>query len=224
MPTQLDSDDEPLVATSVVARQVRSEASEAFDLTIADSDASESPRAGRSATGEDRQEGSQQLRSNLAVRASAEATDQEFPGCHELPVRRRKRLRITWQGGRGGARVLQGQRSARCGGIDSQYGPEDWRSTDRWSRSAGDPAPKVVIVECPTHRGRSRGQSVCASDQMAGVKGFTNTCTNAIPRRPEFRQRLRNTKRVICMVEEPRVPRNPTRTTFACKSTGFVLP
>ena len=110
-PTQLDSDDEPLMATDV-APPVRSEVLEAFDLTIADSDASESSRA----TGEDRQEGSQQLGSALAVRASShgvhcgrfaallendternnspdreDATDQEFP------ARRRRRLRITWQ-------------------------------------------------------------------------------------------------------------------------------
>ena len=70
-PTQLDSDDEPLMATDV-APPVRSEVLEAFDLTIADSDASESPRAGQSATAEDRQEGSQQLGNALAVRASSQ--------------------------------------------------------------------------------------------------------------------------------------------------------
>ena len=110
-PTQLDSDDEPLMATDV-APPMRSEVLEAFDLTMADSDTSESSRAGQRTTGEVRQEGSQQLGSALAVRASSQgvhcgrfaalldddternredATDQEFP------ARRRRRLRITWQ-------------------------------------------------------------------------------------------------------------------------------
>ena len=110
-PIQLDSDDEPLMATDV-APPVRSEVLEAFDLTIADSDTSESSRAGQSTTGEDRQAGSQHLGSSLAVWASSQgvhcgrfaalfeddtelnredATDKEFP------ARRRRRLRITWQ-------------------------------------------------------------------------------------------------------------------------------
>ena len=110
-PTQLDSDDETLMTTDV-APPVRSEVLEAFDLTMADSDTSESSRAGQKTTGEVRQEGSQQLGSALAVRASSQgvhcgrfaalleddtelnredATDQEFP------ARRRRRLRITWQ-------------------------------------------------------------------------------------------------------------------------------
>ena len=106
-PTQLDSDDEPLMATDV-APPVRSEVLEAFDLSIADSDTSESSRAEQSTTGEDRQEGSQQL----AVRASSQGVhcgrfaalleddterNREDATNQEFPARRRRRLRITWQ-------------------------------------------------------------------------------------------------------------------------------
>ena len=110
-PTQLDSDVEPLMAMDV-APPVRSEVLEAFDLTIADSDTSESSRAGQSATGEDRQEGSQQLGSALAVRASSQGVhcgrfaalleddternnspDREDDTDQEFPAPRRRHLR-----------------------------------------------------------------------------------------------------------------------------------
>ena len=42
-PTRLDSDDEPIGAMTSAAQRPRSQASEAFDMTIADSDLSESP-------------------------------------------------------------------------------------------------------------------------------------------------------------------------------------
>ena len=185
LPTQLDSDDEPLMASDV-APPVRSEVLEAFDLTMADSDTSESSRAGQRTTGEVRQEGSQQLGSALAVRASSQGVqcgrfaalldddterNREDAMNQEFPARRRRRLRITWQEDAvhdscmdrtvRGAEALIHDLAQRIGAI-----PVGGLIPVAIQRA------EVVAIECSNYLGRSRGQSVHPFDRLGGFKGF----------------------------------------------------
>ena len=110
-PTQLDSDNESPVATSVGVQTTR--ISEAFDLTIADSDLSESPvgqasrgrrRAIREDSSEDEGPGPILLRRGRFAALAEDDTESvdnhsraEEEATQEIPARRRRRLRILWQ-------------------------------------------------------------------------------------------------------------------------------
>ena len=108
-PTQLDSDDSPVV--TLVGVQPTG-ISEAFDLTIADSDQSESPvvqasrgrRAVREDTSEDEGPGPILLRRGRFAALAEDDTESvdnhsraEEEATQEIPARRRRRLRILWQ-------------------------------------------------------------------------------------------------------------------------------
>ena len=155
-----------------------------FDLTIEDSAASESPRVGRSVAGEDRQEGSQQLRSALAVWASCRVyvvadskrwlrtTPKASPTIHQTSV---WRPRISSQDAKSPQQDVEdvcashGRRTWRTGQCEVRKQKIDSLAQRIGAVPIGGPVPsaiqpEVVIVLCPTHLGRSSCQPVHPSD------------------------------------------------------------
>ena len=182
-PSQLDSDDEPLMATDV-APPMRSEVLEAFDFTMAGSDTSESSRAGQRTTGEVRKVPSNwealwqcghlhrvciavDLQRYLMMTPNGTA---RMPRTRS-PARRRRRLRITWQEDvvhdSCMDRTVRGA-EALIHDLAQRIGNTGWGS-----HSGCDPAAEVVAIECC-----SRGQSVHPFDRLVGFKGFISGRTD----------------------------------------------
>ena len=158
-----------------------------------------------------------------------DATDQEFPARH------RRRLRITWQEDVEvhedttvrSAEALIHNLAQRIGAIPVGGLVPLTIQRQRWSPlnvpiiwGAAGVSPSILLIEWLV----SRASSIHAPIQFHGGQSSVNdSIRDGIARSDEGVAR-HNTRRVVWMVEEPRVSRNPTRTTFVCKSTGIHLP